>query len=97
MKITVFFYIYISHSYYFNKKGYATHPFSRCYLGSYLVKNTAGAHKEPNKKYKSHPRTLKSKSYEQCRTKHEYYNNKTPHFLTAGLRFSRSDKSFKHV
>ena len=24
--------------------------------------------------------TLKSKSYEQCRTKHAYYNNKAAHF-----------------
>ena len=31
-------------------------------------KNTAGAHKEPSKKYKSNLRTLKSKSYEKCRT-----------------------------
>ena len=60
---------------------YATRPLSRC-----LVKNTAGAHKEPSKKYKNNLRTLKSKSYQQCQTKHEYYNNKTPHFLTAGLQ-----------
>ena len=32
---------------------YATRPLSRCYLRSYLVKNTAGAHKEPSMKYKS--------------------------------------------
>ena len=31
----------------------ATRPLSRCYLRSNLVKNTAGAYKEPNKKYKS--------------------------------------------
>ena len=43
-------------------------------------KNTAGAHKEPSKKYKNNLRTSKSKSYKQCRTKHEYYNNKAPHF-----------------
>ena len=54
----------------------ATLPLSQCYLRSYLVQNTAGAHKEPSKTYKSNLRTLKSKSYEQCRTKHEYYNNK---------------------
>ena len=59
---------------------YATRPLSRWYLRSYLVKNTAGAHQEPSKKYKSNLRILKSKSYEQCRTKHEYYNNKAPHF-----------------
>ena len=64
----------------------ATRPHSRSYLRSYLVKNTAGAHKEPSKKYKSHPRTLKSKSYEQCRTKLEYHNNKAPRFLTVGLQ-----------
>ena len=52
-----------------------TRPLSRCYLRSYLVKNTAGAHKQPSKKYKSNLRTLKSKSYEQCRNKHEYYND----------------------
>ena len=52
----------------------------------HLVKNAAGAQKEPSKKYKSHPRTMKSKSYEQCRTKHEDYNNKAPHFLSAGLQ-----------
>ena len=63
----------------------ATRPLSRCYLRSYSVKNTAGAHKEPSKKYKSNLRKLKSKSYKQCRTKYEYYNNKEPHFLTAGL------------
>ena len=51
---------------------YASRPLSQCYLRSYLVKNTAGAHKEINKKYKSNLRTLKSKSCEQCRTKHEY-------------------------
>ena len=49
-------------------------------------KNTAGTHKEPSKKYKNNLRTLTSKSYEQCRTKHEYYNNKAPQFLTAGLQ-----------
>ena len=65
---------------------YATRPLSGCYLRSYLVKNSAGAHIEPNTKYKSNLRTLKSKSYEQCRTKHEYYYNKAPHFLTAGLQ-----------
>ena len=42
-------------------------------------------------------RTLKSKSYEHCRTKHKYYNNKAPHFLTPGLQIFRSDKSFDHV
>ena len=63
-----------------------TRPLSRCYLRCYLVKNTAEAHKEPSKKYKNNLRTLKSKSYEQCRTKHKYYNNKAPHFLTAGLQ-----------
>ena len=31
----------------------ATRPLSRCYQRSYLVKNTAGAYKEPSKKYKS--------------------------------------------
>ena len=31
----------------------ATRPLSRCYLRSYLVKNTAGAQKEPSKKYKN--------------------------------------------
>ena len=65
--------------------GNATRPLSRCYLRLYLVKNTAGAHKEPSKKYKSNHRTLKSKSYEQCRTKYEYYNFKVPHFLKVGL------------
>ena len=25
-------------------------------------------------------------SYEQCRTKHEHYNNKATHFLTPGLQ-----------
>ena len=64
----------------------APRPLSQCYLRSYLVKNAAGAHKERSKKYKSNLRTLKSKSYEQCRTKHQYYNNKAPHFLTAGLQ-----------
>ena len=54
----------------------ATWPFHDV-LRSNLVKNTAGVHKEPNKKYKSHPRTLKSKRYEQCRTKHEYYTSIT--------------------
>ena len=43
-------------------------PLSRCYLRSYLVKNTAGAHKEPNKKYKSNFRTLKSKSNSELNT-----------------------------
>ena len=51
-----------------------------------LVKTTAGAHKEPSKKYKNSLRTLKSNSFKQCRTKHEYYNNKASHFLTAGLK-----------
>ena len=55
-------------------------------LRSYLVKNTARARKEPTKKYRNNLRTLKSKSYEQCRTKREYYNNKAPQFLTAGLQ-----------
>ena len=64
----------------------ATRPLSRCYLRSYLVTNTAGAYKEPSKKYKNNIQTLKSKDYEQCRTKQEYYNNKAPHFLTAGLQ-----------
>ena len=64
----------------------ATRPLSRCYLRSYLVKNSAGAHKEPSKKYKNSLRTLKSNSYEQCQTKHEYYNDKALHFLTAGLQ-----------
>ena len=63
----------------------ATRKLSRCYLRSYFGKNTTGAHKEPSKKYKNNLRTLKSKGYEQCRKKHEYYNNKAPHFLTAGL------------
>ena len=40
------------------------------YLLSYLVKNTAGAHKEPSKKYKSNLRTLKSK-LQAMRTKNE--------------------------
>ena len=35
------------------KLAYATRPLSRCYLRSYLVKKTAGAHKEPSKKCKS--------------------------------------------
>ena len=35
------------------KHSYGTRPLSRCYLRSYLVKNTAGAHKESSKKYKS--------------------------------------------
>ena len=35
------------------KRTYATRPLSRCYLRSYLVKTTTGAHKEPSKKYKS--------------------------------------------
>ena len=60
--------------------------FHDVYLRSYLVKNTAGAHKEPSKKYKNNLRTLKSRSYDQCRPKHKYYNNKVPHFLTAGLQ-----------
>ena len=38
----------------------ATRPLSRCYLRSYLIKNSAGAHKEPSKKYKNNLRTLKS-------------------------------------
>ena len=54
-------------------------------------------HKESSKKYKNNLQTLKSKSYEQCRTKHEYYNNKAPHFEQLDFRFSRSDKSFEHV
>ena len=65
---------------------YATGPLSRCYLRSYLVKNPAEAHKKPSKKYINNLQTLKSKSYEQCQTKHEYYNNKAPHILTAGLQ-----------
>ena len=64
---------------------YASRPLSRCYLRSYC-KNTTGAHKERNKKYKSNLRTQKSKSYDHCRTKHKPYNNKAPHFLTAGLQ-----------
>ena len=56
---------------------YATRPLSRCYIRTYLVKNSAGAHKEPSKKYKNNLRTLKSKSYEQCRTKHDYYTSIT--------------------
>ena len=45
-----------SHPLTFNttKSCYATCPLSRCYLLSYLVKNTAGAHKDPSKKYKNH-------------------------------------------
>ena len=44
------FSIYISQ--YFSILDYnATRPLSRCYLRSYLVKNTAGAHKEPSKEY----------------------------------------------
>ena len=35
---------------------------SRCYLRSYLVKNTAGAHKEPSKKYKNNLQTLKARA-----------------------------------
>ena len=65
---------------------YTTRPLSRCYLRLYLVKHTAGAHKEHSKKCKKNLRTVKSKSYEQCRTIHEYYNNKAPHCLTAGLQ-----------
>ena len=57
----------------------ATRPLSQCYLRSYLVTNTVGAHKEPSKKYKSNLRTLKSKSY-------EYYYNKAPDILRAGLQ-----------
>ena len=75
----------------------ATRPLSRCYLRSYLVKSTAGAHQEPGKNYKNNLRTLKSKSYEQCRTKHEHYNNKTPHFLTTGIQVFRSDKRFENI
>ena len=45
--------------------------------------NTAGAH---NKKYQSNLLTLKTESYEHYRTKHEPYNNKAPHFITAGLQ-----------
>ena len=37
---------------------YAARPLSRCYLRSYLVKNTAGAHKVPSNKYKNNLRTL---------------------------------------
>ena len=44
----------------------ATRPLSRCYLQSNLVKNTAGAHKEPSKKYKNNLRTLKSKHLVLC-------------------------------
>ena len=55
---------------------------------SYLIKNSAGAHKEPRKKYKNNLRTLKSKSYQQCRTKHEFIINKELHFLPAELRDS---------
>ena len=51
----------------------ATHLLSRCYLRLYLVKYSAEAHKEPSKKYKSNLRTLKSKSYEQCRTQHSLF------------------------
>ena len=75
----------------------ATRPLSRCYLRSYLVNNTTEAHKESSKKYKNNLRTLKSKSYKQCRTKHEYYNNKAPHFLSAGLQIFSNDKSFEHA
>ena len=61
----------------------ATHPLSQYVTYDHiLVKYTAGAHKEPSKKYKSILRTPKSKSYEQCPTKH-YYNDKAPHFLKA--------------
>ena len=80
-----------------NEMPYTTRPLSRCYLRLYLIKNTAGAHKEPSKKYKTNLRTLKSKSYEQCRTKHESYNNKAPHVFQLDYRFSRSDKSFGHI
>ena len=62
----------------------ATRPLSRCYLRSYLVKkNSAGAHKEPNKKYKNNLRTLKSKLRaipNGTRVLHEY-NNKAPLIL----------------
>ena len=36
-----------------------TRPLSRCYLRSYLVKNTAGAHKESNTKCKNRMISLK--------------------------------------
>ena len=58
-----------------------TRPLSRCYLRLYLVKNTAGSHKEPNKKYKNNLQTLKSK-----RTAGQL-----------DYRFSRSDQSFERV
>ena len=53
------------------------------HLRAYLVKNTAGAHKDPSKKYKNNLRTLKIKSYEKCRTTHEYYNNKATNFFNS--------------
>ena len=78
---------------------YATRPLSRCYLRSFFVKITAGAHKQPSKKYKRNLRTLKSKGCWQCRTKHEYYNNKAPHLLTVPdlikvLNMSKTTQAF---
>ena len=40
---------------------YGARPLSRYYLRSYLVKNIAGAHKEPSKKYKNNLLKLKNK------------------------------------
>ena len=53
--------------------------------------------KSPTRNTRAIFETLKSKSYEQCRTKQEYYNNKAPHFYQLDYRFFRSDKSFEHV
>ena len=74
----------------FTMGSYATNPLSRCYLRSYLVKNTAETHKEPSNKYKNNLRTLKSKSYEQCQTKNEY-NTKESLMLPAHFHNASGD------
>ena len=53
---------------------YAIHPLSRLNLRSYLVKNTAGAHNEPSKKYKNTMITHWRTCYEQWWTKHTNFH-----------------------
>ena len=62
---------------------HATRPLSRCYpiiFGKKYCRSSQRAQQEIQEQ------SLNTE--EQCRTKHEYYNNKAPHFLTAGLQIS---------
>ena len=45
---------------------HATRPLSRCHLLSYLVKNTAGAHKDHKQEIQEQSSDIEDQEHEQC-------------------------------